>query len=125
VHPILERAQPDEGDLRESGTLLPGLPRASEAPQGPAAADWVWRQRPRAVQHGNGELFAAHFVLGQELGDLGVVEELVAKVSIDCAESRLALAGGSTPESGAACETIGRESAFRARLRCWLLGEVV
>jgi len=122
VHTILERAR-DEGDLRESGTLLPGLPRPLEAPQGSVAADWVWRQRPRAVQQANGELFAAHFVLGQEPGDLGVVEELVAKVSIDCAESHLVLLDASTPESGVACETIGRESAFRARLRCWLLGE--
>ena len=119
VHPILERAR-DEGDLRESGTLLPGLPRVSEAPQGPAAAEWVWRQRSRAVPQANGELFAADFVLGQEPGDLGVVEELV--VSIDCAESHLVLLDASTPESGAAGETMGRESAFRARLRCWLLG---
>jgi len=123
VHTILARARRDGGNLRETGTLLPGLPRPLEAPQGSVAADWVWRQRPRAVQQANGELFAAHFVLGQEPGDFGVVEELVAQVSIDCAESRLALPGGSTLEGGAACETMGRESAFRARLRCWLLGE--
>jgi hypothetical protein len=109
--------------LRESGTLLPGLPRVSEAPQGPAAADWVWGQRPRAVQQANRELFAAHFVLGQEPGDPVVVEELIAKVRTDCAETHLVLSGRSSPEGGAACETIGRESAFRARLRCWLLGE--
>ena len=109
--------------MNETRALLPGFPHVSEAPQGPAAADWVWRQRPRAVQQANTELFAAHFVLGQELGDPVVVEELVAKSNIDCAESHLALPGGSTPEGGAPCETIGRESAFRARLRCWLLGE--
>ena len=87
------------------------------------AADWVWHQRPRAGQQTDREQFAANFVLGQEPSNDVVVEELVAMVRTDCAEIRLVLPGGSTPEGGAACEIIGRESAFRARLRCWLLGE--
>jgi hypothetical protein len=109
--------------VRETGTLLPGLPRVSDASQGSAGADWVWNHKPRFVQQGRRELFAANFVLGQERGDPGMVDELAAKVSMDCGDSTAGLPGGSTPEGGAPCETIGRESAFRARLRGWLLGE--
>ena len=123
MHTILDRAHGGGGEVRETGTLLPGLPRLSDAPQGSGAADWVWSHRPRAVQQGSKELFAAHFVLGQEPSDPMVVDEPAAKVSTDCGDSTAGLPGGSTPEGGAPCETIGRESVFRARLRGWLLGE--
>jgi hypothetical protein len=111
------------GEVRETGTLLPGLPHLSEAPQGSAAADWVWGRKPRAVQQGSKELFAAHFVLGREPGDPVVADEPAANVSMDSGDSPAGLPGGSAPEGGAPCETLGRESAFRARLRGWLLGE--
>jgi hypothetical protein len=122
VHSILDRAQRDGGRLNETRALLPGFPRVSEAPQGPAAADWVWHQRPRAVRQANRELFAAHFVLGQEPDDPMVVDEPVDEVSIDCGDLHAAIPGGGTLEVGSLCESIGRESVFQARLRGWLLG---
>jgi hypothetical protein len=105
----------------------PGLPLLCPTPvpnprRALAAAEWVWRDK-RAFPKNNQELFAAQFVLGQDPGNPAVMDEPVSEASVARGELPAALTEGSAAEVVAQCATIGRESAFQARLRGWLLSE--
>src|SRR6267154_1257164 len=78
-----------------------------------AAAEWVWREK-RAFPNNNQELFAAQFVLGEDLCDPPVVDEPSAKLSLQRNELQVA-------QGVAQLKIIEPESAFQGRLRGWLL----
>jgi len=60
-----------------------------------AAAEWVRRHAPGSFPPFQKALFAAHFALGQDLGDRDVIDRYASAAGIDIAAMHAALADGS------------------------------
>jgi predicted DsbA family dithiol-disulfide isomerase len=60
-----------------------------------AAAEWVWRNQPSGFPQLNRELFEAHFVLGEGLEDIAVIDRHARNFGIDRIALHAALEDGS------------------------------
>jgi len=78
------------------------------------------RHQPVAVPQLHRELFRAHFVPGEDLGDSGVIDRFASAAGIDLAALRTALDDGSTEEVASETETQGRSHGL-AGAPAWLL----
>jgi predicted DsbA family dithiol-disulfide isomerase len=85
-----------------------------------SAAEWVRRQRPDASDEFNRALFAAHFELGEDLGDTEVIMRHAGAAGIDTASLRAALADGSARAVLAEAEKLGARFGVQATLT-WLI----
>src|SRR5262249_30994156 len=63
-----------EREAKEAGVPLRWPPRLPNTRRALAAAEWVRRHRPRGFPQLHKDLFAAHFVLGEDLGDPAVID---------------------------------------------------
>jgi predicted DsbA family dithiol-disulfide isomerase len=97
-----------EWEAKEAGlplnwpTHLPNTRRAL------ASSEWVRRHQPRSYPQFHKDLFAAHFVLGEDLGNQAVIDCHAANLGIDVERMHAALADGSAFVVVTEAETIGR-----------------
>jgi hypothetical protein len=84
-----------ERESKEAGLSLNWprhLPNTREAL---AAVEWVRQHRPRAFPQLHRDLFAAHFVLGEDLEDASVIDRQARDSDVDLADLHAAIADGS------------------------------
>ncbi|WP_275412797.1 DsbA family oxidoreductase [Planotetraspora phitsanulokensis] len=90
-----------------------------------AAAEWVRLRRPDASPDFNRGLFTARFVLGEDLGDIAVIEWHANEVGIDHDALRAALADGTASASLAEAESLGAQFGVRATPSWLIAGELI
>ena len=73
-----------------------------------AAAEWVRRHQPRAFPRLYKDLFAAHFVLGEDLEDPAVIDRHASEAGADLGALHAAVADGSAAVAVIDSETSGR-----------------
>ncbi|MCV7444448.1 DsbA family protein [Mycobacterium paraense] len=112
---MLEREAAAEGLVLHWPTRIPNSRNAL------AAAEWVRRNQPDAFAELQRKLFEAHFALGEDIGELAVIDRHAADAGVNLPTLHTALADG-----GAYAEV---DQAERAGHRCgvygtpaWLLG---
>ena len=84
-----------EREAREAGLPLNWPPHLPDTRRALAAAEWVRRHQPDDFPALHRKLFAAHFVLGEDLEDPAVIDAHARGSGIDLAALHVALADGS------------------------------
>lgn len=114
-----------EREAARAGLPLNWPPRLPDTRTALSAAEWVRRQRPDASDEFNRILFAAHFELGEDLGDTDVVMRHAGAAGIDTASLRAALADGSARAFLAEAESLGARSGVQATPTWLIAGEMI
>jgi predicted DsbA family dithiol-disulfide isomerase len=110
-----------EHEAAEAGLPLRWPERLPDTRRALAAAEWTRRHQPRAFPQLHRDLFAAHFVLGEDLEDPGVIDRHASSSGIELAGLHAALADGSAAEAVTEAEMIGRKHGVQGT-PAWLLG---
>lgn len=116
MYAMLERA------AREAGLPLNWPPRLPDTRRALAAAEWARRHQPRGFPQLHKDLFAAHFVLGEDLEDPAVIYRHARESGIDLAALHAGLADDSAAAAVMEAETIGRKYGVQGT-PAWLLGQ--
>jgi predicted DsbA family dithiol-disulfide isomerase len=116
MYAMLEREASEAGLPLNWSRHLPNTRRAL------AAAEWARRHQPHEFADLHRELFEAHFVLGEDLGDPAVVDRHVSDTGIDLAALHAALADGSAAAAVAEAEAIGRNHGVQGT-PAWLVAQ--
>jgi len=101
MYAMLERQAKEAGLPLHWPEHLPNTRRAL------AAAEWTRQHQPPAFPNLHKELFAAHFVLGEDLEDLAVIDRHACGSGFDVAPLHAALADGSATAAVTAAEITG------------------
>lgn len=112
---MLEREDKEAGLPLHWPRHLPNTRRAL------ATAEWARHNQPHAFPELHKRLFEAHFVKGEDLEDLVVIDRHAGESGINLAALHAALADGSADESVTEAEIIGRKHGVQ-RTPAWLLG---
>ena len=104
MYTLLEREASDAGLPLHWPLHLPNTRPAL------AAAEWARRHQPLAFHQFHKELFDAHFVMGEDLEDLAVIERYARRSGIDVVALNAALANGSAAKAVADAEMNGRHN---------------
>ena len=102
MYAMLEREAKQAGLVLNWPRHLPNTGRAL------ATAEWSRQHQSRSFTHLREELFAAHFVSGENLEDQAVIDRQARASGVDLAELHSALADGSAMEAVAAARVIAR-----------------
>jgi len=86
-----------------------------------AAAEWARQHQPQAFPELHKRLFKAHFVEGEDLEDLVVIDRHAGELGINLATLHAAFADGSAEETVTEAEMIGRKHGVDGT-PAWLLG---
>ena len=98
-----------EREAKEAGLALNWPPRLPDSRRALAAAEWVHQQQPDHFAQFQKDLFAAHFVLGEDLGNPAVIDRHAADLGIDVKALHVALADGSVLTAVKRSESVGRQ----------------
>jgi predicted DsbA family dithiol-disulfide isomerase len=109
-----------EQEAKEAGLPLYWPSRLPDTRRALAAAEWARRHDQRAFPSFQRQLFEAHFVLGEDLGDPSVINSHALACGIDLAALVGALKDGSAEAGVAEAEAVGREHGIHAT-PAWLL----
>ncbi|MFG2074406.1 DsbA family oxidoreductase [Nonomuraea maritima] len=90
-----------------------------------AAAEWVRLNRPDLSCLFTRRLFAARYVLGEDLGEQSVIERHAIEAGVDVAELRAALASAAAYTSVAEAEALGARYGVRATPSWLIAGDLV
>ena len=97
-----------EREAKGAGLPLNWPPRLPDTRRALAAAEWVRRHQPDRFPPFHKDLFAAHFVLGEDLGNPAVVDRHARDQGIDVETMHTALADGSAFTTFQESEALGR-----------------
>jgi predicted DsbA family dithiol-disulfide isomerase len=111
-----------EREAKEAGLPLHWPRRLPDTRRALAAAEWARRHQPRAFPKLHKDLFEAHFVLGEDLGDPEVIDRHATESGVDLAALHAALSDGSAAAAVREAEMIGRKYGVQGT-PAWLLGE--
>jgi predicted DsbA family dithiol-disulfide isomerase len=111
-----------ECEAKEAGLRLQWPARLPNTRQALAAAEWVRRNLPSAFSQLHRELFEAHFVLGEDLEDIAVIDRHARSSDIDLLALHAALEDGSATNFVIETEMIGRKSGVQGT-PAWLSGQ--
>jgi predicted DsbA family dithiol-disulfide isomerase len=111
-----------EREARNAGLALRWPPRLPNTRQALAAAEWARRYQPREFPELHRSLFDAHFALGEDLADQGVIDRHAVASGIDLTALHAALNDGSAAGFVTEAEEIGRQYGVRGT-PAWLLNE--
>jgi predicted DsbA family dithiol-disulfide isomerase len=114
--PSLEREAKDAGLTLNWPSRLPNSRRAL------AAAEWVHQKQPEHFAQFQKDLFAAHFVLGEDLGDLAIIDQHASDLGIDVKALHVALADGTALTAVKESESLGRQYGIHGT-PAWFLAE--
>jgi predicted DsbA family dithiol-disulfide isomerase len=109
-----------EREAREAGLALNWPPRLPDTRRALAAAEWTRRHHPSAFPQFHKDMFAAHFVLGEDLEDSDVIARHASGAGIDVAALHAALADGSAAVGVEEAEATGRKYGVEGT-PAWLL----
>jgi predicted DsbA family dithiol-disulfide isomerase len=112
----LERA------AREAGLPLRWPVRLPNSRQALAAAEWTRRNQPQHFPKFHKSLFAAHFDLGEDLGDKRVILRHASNVGLDLTTLKSALSDGTATAFVAEAESLGREHGVQGT-PAWLVNQ--
>ena len=111
-----------EREAKEAGLRLHWPARLPNTRQALTAAEWVRRNQPSGFSQLHRELFEAHFVLGENLEDIAVIDRHARNSDIDLVALHAALEDGSAANFVSETETIGRRYGVQGT-PAWLLGQ--
>jgi len=114
-----------EREAARAGLPLNWPPRLPDTRMALSAAEWIRQNRPDASDEFNRALFAAHFELGEDLGDTAVIIRHADEEGIDTEALRSALADGSARASLAEAESAGARFGVQATPTWLIAGEMV
>jgi predicted DsbA family dithiol-disulfide isomerase len=97
-----------EAEAKAAGLPLAWPDRLPDTRMALAAAEWVRRHAPDFFPPFQKALFAAHFALGQDLGDRNVIDRHAAEAKVDTAAMHAALDDGSAYALVDQSEALGR-----------------
>jgi predicted DsbA family dithiol-disulfide isomerase len=97
-----------EREAKAAGLPLNWPLRLPDTHKALAAAEWIRRRQPQISQRFNQELFAAHFVRRQDLGDLTVILQYALALAADAAALQAALLDGTALAEAQEAESLGR-----------------
>lgn len=115
MYAVLER------EAEAAGLPLKWPPRLPDTRLALAAAEWTRQFQPRTFALLHRDLFAAHFTLGEDLGDPAVVNRHASNLGVDLNRLRAALTDGSAFDAVTKAETLGRLHGV-AGTPAWLFG---
>jgi len=87
-----------------------------------ATAEWARRHNPGSFAKLRADLFAAHFVLGENLEDPAVIDRHASEEGVDLDSLHAALADGSADAAVVEAETVGRDCGVRGT-PAWLVNQ--
>jgi predicted DsbA family dithiol-disulfide isomerase len=111
-----------EREAKEAGLRLHWPARLPNTRQALAAAEWVRRNQPRSFPQLHRELFEAHFVLGEDLEDIAVIDRHARSSEVDVTALHAALEDGSAANFVTETEMIGRKYGVQGT-PAWLLDQ--
>jgi predicted DsbA family dithiol-disulfide isomerase len=111
-----------EREAKEAGLRLHWPAHLPNTRQALAAAEWVRRNQPSGFSRLHRELFEAHFVLGEDLEDIAVIDRHARSSDIDLVALHAALEDGSAANFVTETEMIGRKYGVQGT-PAWLLGQ--
>jgi predicted DsbA family dithiol-disulfide isomerase len=118
IYALLER------EIKAAGLPLRWPARLPDTRRALAVAEWTRRNVPSAFSRLHASLFAAHFALGEDLGNPAVVDRHAAEAGVKLGALRGALADGSALAALAQSEAAARR--FRVRgAPAWKIGDHV
>ena len=97
-----------EREASEAGLPLHWPPRLPNSRRALAAAEWTRQHQPAAFPLLHKGLFAAHFALGENIEDQGVIDGHASAAGIDLTPLHAALLDGSAARTVTETEAIGR-----------------
>lgn len=110
-----------EQEAKAAGLPLNWPPRLPNTRLALAAAEWVRQRQPEAFGRFHRDLFSAHFVLGEDIGDQIVIDRHAQTLGVDLAALHAALADGSAVAAVEKSEKLGLHSGVRGT-PAWLIG---
>jgi predicted DsbA family dithiol-disulfide isomerase len=110
-----------EREAAKAGLPLNWPPRLPDTRTALSAAEWARRHAPAASDAFNRALFAAHFELGEDLGDAAVILRHAGEAGLDTD----ALADGSAKAQLAEAEAVGARYAVQATPTWLIAGQLV
>lgn len=111
-----------EREAKEAGLRLQWPARLPNTRQALAAAEWVRRNQPSGSLQFHKELFEAHFVFGENLEEIAVIDRHASNSNIDLTALNAALEDGSAANFVIETEMIGRKYGVEGT-PAWLLGQ--
>ena len=118
IYALLER------EIRAAGLPLRWPERLPDTRRALAAAEWTRRTTPSAFARLHASLFAAHFALGEDLGNPAVVDRHAAEAGVRLGAMRAALADGTALAALAQAEAAARRYRVRGA-PAWKIGDHV
>ena len=97
-----------EREAANAGLPLNWPPRLPNTRRALAAAEWTRRFQPSAFPRLHKDLFAAHFALGEDLGDPAVIDRHASEAGVDLNALHAALVDGSAVDAVTDAEALGR-----------------
>jgi predicted DsbA family dithiol-disulfide isomerase len=114
-----------EEEARAAGLLLIWPDRLPNTRMALAAAEWARRHAPQAFPAFEKALFAAHFALGEDLGDRDVIDRHAAEAGIGIAAMHAALDNGSAYVLVDQSETLARSLGVRGTPAWFVSGRLI
>jgi predicted DsbA family dithiol-disulfide isomerase len=114
-----------EREAAQAGLPLTWPARLPNTRTALAAAEWVRERRPEVSGDFTRSLFAAHFALGEDLGDPAVIERHADEVGVDLDALRSALADGTASGFLVEAESMGARLGVRATPSWLIAGEMI
>jgi len=111
-----------EREAREAGLPLQWPRHLPDTRPALAAAEWTRRHQPGGFPQLHKDLFAAHFVLGEDLEDPSVIDRHASDAGIDLGALPAALADDSAAAAVREAEMIGRKYGVEGT-PAWLLDQ--
>jgi predicted DsbA family dithiol-disulfide isomerase len=111
-----------EREAKEAGLALNWPTRLPDTRRALAAAEWARQHQHDLFAQFHKDLFAAHFVLGEDLGSPAVVDRHAIDLGIDLEALHFALADGSALTAVTEAETLGRRYGVEGT-PAWLLAQ--
>jgi predicted DsbA family dithiol-disulfide isomerase len=111
-----------EREAKEAGLALNWPPRLPDTRRALAAAEWVRRHQPDHFAQFHKDLFAAHFVLGEDLGNSAVIDRHATDLGINLEALHVALADGSALTAVKESEALGRRHGVQGT-PAWFLAQ--
>jgi predicted DsbA family dithiol-disulfide isomerase len=114
-----------EEEARAAGLKLVWPDRLPNTRMVLAAAEWSRRHAPQSFRGLQRALFAAHFTLGEDLGDRDIIDRHAAEAGIDIAAMHAALDSGSAYILVDQSEALGRSLGVRGTPAWFVSGRLI
>jgi predicted DsbA family dithiol-disulfide isomerase len=114
-----------EREAARAGLPLNWPPRLPDTRTALSAAEWARRHAPAAADEFNRALFAAHFELGEDLGDAAVILRHAGEAGIDTDALAATLADDSAQALLAEAEAVGARYGVQATPTWLIAGQLV